>query len=149
MNHDDDNDQGFGVCEECGAARTRRGYSPCECKALKSRPTNIPEHIFSELKFGKYKDTHIDVVRLIDRQYTDIAQLEKENKKLFLKARALDRIPLCPDCRDKQQGKFCLSCSIAELEGLLAGVLEDLEAYDPPVAELWRQKTLRGERGDG
>ncbi len=44
-----------------------------------------------------------------------IADLTRENAVISLKARVVDRPPLCPDHRDKVAGKPCLQCKV---EGL-------------------------------
>ena len=44
-----------------------------------------------------------------------IADLERENSILSLKARVVDRLPLCPDHRDKVAGKPCLQCEVERL----------------------------------
>jgi hypothetical protein len=41
-----------------------------------------------------------------------IADLEHKNAVLSLKARVVDRLPLCPDHRDKVAGKPCLQCKV-------------------------------------
>ncbi len=46
-----------------------------------------------------------------------IASLERENMRLSLKARLVDRLPFCPDHRDKVRGLSCRQC---EIERLLA-----------------------------
>lgn len=45
-----------------------------------------------------------------------VKDLEKQNKVLALKARLADRLPFCPDHRDKVSGKTCRECEIERLE---------------------------------
>ncbi|HUU93208.1 MAG TPA: hypothetical protein VM238_18595 [Phycisphaerae bacterium] len=45
--------------------------------------------------------------------------LKAENVKLQKKAEQLDRMPLCPDHRDKFHGGDCLACEVERLQGLV------------------------------
>ena len=47
------------------------------------------------------------------------AALEQERKKLRLKARIVDRLPFCPDHRDKVHGKPCRECEVERLRAAI------------------------------
>lgn len=70
-----------------------------------------------------------------------IERLTKENATLSLKARVVDRLPLCPDHRDKVAGKPCLQCRIGRLTSLLQRLQdvaceEDCEDIDRVLNEV-------------
>ncbi|GAG97044.1 unnamed protein product, partial [marine sediment metagenome] len=60
---------------------------------------------------------HADFIVLACNSYF---KQKAENKKLALKARAFDRLPFCPDHRDKVAGKPCRECEIERLQAALA-----------------------------
>jgi len=57
--------------------------------------------------------------RVLLWQRGKIERLRRENKMLSLKARVHDRLPFCPDHRDKVVGLPCRECEIERLQGKL------------------------------
>lgn len=47
------------------------------------------------------------------------AEVERLKKRAAICDRLADRLPLCPDHRDKQGGKSCLACEVERLRGAL------------------------------
>lgn len=52
---------------------------------------------------------------------------ERLEKEVGLRKRAADRLPFCPDHRDKVAGKPCRECRIGRLEGALAQVRDSMQ----------------------
>ena len=67
----------------------------------------------------------------------DHAALTAENKVLKLKTRLLDRLPFCPDHRDKVAGKPCRECQIEHLKRLLGTVRDQHLCESSTDAFFW------------
>jgi hypothetical protein len=69
----------------------------------------------------------------------DLAQiglyLLKENRKLEIKARLVDRLPFCSDHRDKVAGKPCRECEIEELRCKMRRLEARAEADEDEITE--------------
>jgi hypothetical protein len=67
---------------------------------------------------GKVNDAEFcsSVIETLEKE---VEPLRRENKVLQLKANASLSNNLCPDHRDKQNGKGCLACEIETLLGIL------------------------------
>lgn len=69
-----------------------------------------PTHDFPQYNYrGEWKPTQCPA-----------CTIKRLHAELGLKTRALDRLPFCPDHRDKVGGKPCRECEIEHLQSLMA-----------------------------
>lgn len=64
-----------------------------------------------------------------------VQELPTEIKRLRLKARIHDRLPFCPDHRDKVAGLPCRECKIEELKDTIMRMRRRLQSLDHGVCD--------------
>ncbi len=64
----------------------------------------------------QYDSLTIESVEEKRRYEKHMELIIKENKKLLLKSRIVDKLPFCPNHRDKVAGKSCRECEIENLK---------------------------------
>ena len=69
--------------------------------------------------------------RRITRLEQENTKLKRENEILSLKSRIIDRLPFCPDHRDKVAGKPCRECEVDRLQRRLDAATELINEIRP------------------
>ena len=102
-----------------------------------------PDEDMSKTMIGEMERLQAEV----NDQKVKIGRLEKENKVLRLKAEGFDRLPFCPDHRDKVRGKPCRECEIEWLRGGLDSIANCSATLPEREIRQMAERVLRGGQG--
>ena len=99
------------------------------------RVEEIREWVYTHL-FPNERRVPLELCGIARTALEENTKLKRENEILSLKSRIIDRLPFCPDHRDKVAGKPCRECEVERLQRRLDAATKIIEAYAPNHAWL-------------